>query len=785
MQRQDRADYNLVVNQLIEKFDAEKNSDNKKAAGVFLAEYIHHHHRAEWLLRDDNKLKYATILQTLMTNRKAAGFALTDDEFKIILIEGVRLLVPNILKYFILRQLTGEEPAKKPENRAEIREGYRAAALWAKHEGDQFRQTFFTTHNFFGEIDQTIYSAQHYYLSYLADFCTSQYSKLRQAISPAMQSKLEFAIRDIGATAVFQIADDLESPKLYLMLAQYYAERVKKDIVAAQEVDYVIRAYKALAREQHYVKEMQAVIASIDQALVTGSQERSRNQDHAGLTTSYRSIAAANHGSEAVMSKLVELSEEEAFRAALNYYLCVLPTQTADHILRTLPKHLKNDVLTGIVKQSLSTLEKMNKRSNTLPFMLQYRYLVEGGPALSVEHEAQAFEVNPVSFNSVYMLVTKTGAKPDNYKFYIAFNPADAQNYPKCWALLVNEVLMHDNVYGVKMVSPKEAVSAYEFPGYEEKSDHSGQPGKMAIIYFKPYAAMKLTKGDDYSELDYRKENLAVMEELEKSLHALKVTKNQALVLPDNSLALPFDKHNHPYGFVSNDTGEEDKYIVSDQRPLNTLETNAYGEAIVAVSARSSSSSTSEDDEEAVVEDDTRVLSPARERKRDTVKYLGLMLGGLVFVTALMFLIVSTAGVGVPVVAAIVGALAVAVHATVLTTSIGLICATALGAIGFGAGYIVSAYKDHQKQKSQLMLDAVAEPVAKVKSSDSTVLMVSTLVEEAPEPELESESEPEPAAPDNSADSEDESVPLTMEGRPSAADLIAAPEPEASRCSIM
>ena len=87
--RDDRADYNTFVKNAIEKFKAEKDPENKKAQGVFLAEYIHHRHRAEWLLSNDNKLEYVSILQTLMTNRKAASWALTDDEFNIVLLEGV------------------------------------------------------------------------------------------------------------------------------------------------------------------------------------------------------------------------------------------------------------------------------------------------------------------------------------------------------------------------------------------------------------------------------------------------------------------------------------------------------------------------------------------------------------------------------------------------------------------------------------------------------------------------------------------------------------------------
>jgi hypothetical protein len=179
------------------------------------------------------------------------------------------------------------------------------------------------------------------------------------------------------------------------------------------------------------------------------------------------------------------------------------------------------------------------------------------------------------------------GDKPQNdeYKLYVAFDPYQSENYTNCWRALLNDVLGEDNVYGVKMMNPKDAELDYDFITREQRElKENAQPGKMAVIYFKKYDTLKKIRGESYTKEKFYLENLALIEKFERALKAAGVTSDKPSVVPDHSLPAQIKREGAPLVFISGrETDANGKYVPSKDRPENTLESNPYtNKAILA-----------------------------------------------------------------------------------------------------------------------------------------------------------------------------------------------------------
>lgn len=135
-------------------------------------------------------------------------------------------------------------------------------------------------------------------------------------------------------------------------------------------------------------------------------------------------------------------------------------------------------------------------------------------------------------------------------------------------------MLPEENIYGVKMFNPIEASQKFDQLG---NALHGAQPGKMAVIYFKPFPEMKKIRGQNYTLQDFYHENFLLIKKIEEMCQQVSLSPGSPQNIPEGGLRAKSGNQSSTFVFVSAEE-QDDKgaYIKSEDRKENTDEGNPY-----------------------------------------------------------------------------------------------------------------------------------------------------------------------------------------------------------------
>lgn len=745
-----------LVIALFEKFDQEKNQMKRMQIGLFLVRYLHKLNRAGWNAAYGDQRVYIAIMDMLITNAEYPDFQIPQEERELFLNEGMRIGYDRAYRKSILEGLMSDRPARQ-------REGYKVAAKYAKKE----KLNFLSKMKF--ELEKLAESGKEKevnYLEALPQLCDEEFLKAFREPTPALEQTLSDILERGGLSSdeVCQIATDLDYNKIIFMLGQYHARKAmafsgtgepfksKQGIDLAEKYFDILRAkpmltdkINAFVATKGYVDVLQYLGTSrcLDAAVHRDEQTK---ESKAGLRYIELGVKYGHQDCIATLLELInrDVHDDAIFGNILHRYTSEFPNQKIRVILSEITgSNAFTEERKQIAKNLLESLTGSSEALAHLPKTLQYDVICKGGIECNIEHLGDNLHVAS-NGASIYMVVTKDGkvgqapdfeddGKPhnDDYKFYVAFDPYNAINYPNCWNVLVERILPNESVYGVKMVSPIEANNYYDLEARKQKDGKvKAQPGKMAVIYFKQYEKMKALRGENYTRDMHYLENLKLVIQFNELLKGKNVTNDDPVVLPDH--ALPIQGVERPLLFVSGqETDENGKYIPSENRPENTIESNPYTnprimqalnsgqDKSVQASAPAQDQRLASEPELVQAQERTVVLDSAPAASQPKPSFFGriaaayranplkaglLTAGAVLSVGLVVTLTVATAG-GFALGATAIAAAATALHISTIGMSILSFAISGLASLGFTSS-LGALVKQNAKSKPAVMVDA-------------------------------------------------------------------------------
>jgi hypothetical protein len=596
-----------VVTRLMRLFQEKKDFSEKKKIALFLVRYMHRLNRMGWRDIYGDKDRYLSIIESLLNNRHVHISPLSHDDLDLVLKEGMR--VGNDAAYTTYLNLTLSRDINEGfEN--QDREGQLAAVRYAKLNKDNFLEKIKGVKFFDHALDERR-KKNKAYLAVLSQLCKKDYF---YSFGQPSQESVDYLAKvlDEGCLTsdeVFQMAIDLDYRKIVLMLGQYHAKKAFDFSESGQpqetktHIDFAEKYFdhlrnlpmltdkvKAFTQGENYGK----VLKYLGESRVLEADVARQDQTRESKPGLPYILLGANYGHQDCVAMLLDLinrnDSDEDFEKYIDQYMARLPVSKSMSILKEFCQY-KESVLSEarrqIVAKKLAVQQQGIASLEALPSSLQYEKIIEGGIALKLQHKNDVLEVHSGG-SSVYMVATKVNKdldpeysdrpQNDEYKLYVAFDPYKVENYINCWRALLNDILGEDNVYGVKMMNPKDAELDYNFLTKEQRVlKESAQPGKMAVIYFKKYDTLKENRGEGYTREQFYLENLALIEKFERALKAAGVTNDDATVVPDHSLPAQIKREGAPLVFISGcETDANGKYVPSKDRPKNTLASNPY-----------------------------------------------------------------------------------------------------------------------------------------------------------------------------------------------------------------
>ncbi len=354
-----------------------------------------------------------------------------------------------------------------------------------------------------------------------------------------LQKKFDDAIENFGIENVKNASEGLGYNSLIFLLALHYKNKAKN-----VHNDDRLKSY--------FITESERLLEKLENSPAINSEVKKlrESQEYQKILADLSKSTLLNEEEKKFYSlRLLKENNIDAFKDHIIHLLDKNNIEEAKYWMDRMSVFSDSQTLLIFLKELLGGDEKRNysqeikknivsyynvissnqKNLNLVSSDLNYEEAIGFTGEKDIYVAKNKFDFDILHFSSnktVYTTVTKykkgekseeideTKPQNDPYKLYLSFDPSDSLNYRKAWAIL-NKILVLPNVYGIKLLNPREALKNYTDSTINPGSDV--QPGKMGVIYFKKYEDVldeKKERGEpteSFTKEKYYLDNLAVI----------------------------------------------------------------------------------------------------------------------------------------------------------------------------------------------------------------------------------------------------------------------------------